>query len=480
MKKSLLCLIFSLLLAPTTASADNPLNLPDMGDSSGSLLTPVEEQQLGEAFFRSLHRQLEIAQDPEIQSYIQSIGHALVAKSDQPGAPFHFFVVMDPAINAFAGPGGYIGVNAGLILQAEAESELAAVMAHEIAHVTQRHLYRAFEAASRLTLPTAAATLAAILIGTQSPEAGQAALMALQAGSIQFQIDFTRSNEAEADRIGMQILSSSNYDPRSMPIFFERLQQASRYYGQNVPEFLRTHPVTTSRISDSRARSDRYPYRHYPDSADFLLAQAKLRVMTGGRNSGTVNYFQSRLDLGTDLQKAVTRYGMALALMTDQDFNQAEAILSALVRDYAYPQFIQAYAENALKQRNYASALARYQTGLTQHPGSPALTLGYIEALLLAGEPQAARRQLDAMNEQFLSRAAYYELMARIHGDLKQPAESHRYLAEYYYAIGQTQAAVMQVRLAQKSPDVDFYLSSILNERLNFFLNQLKSEQARN
>ena len=228
------------------------IELPDMGDSAGSLISPDEEKKLGEAFFRSLHRQIEINQDSEIQQYIQTIGEKLVAHSDTPSYPFHFFVVMENVINAFAGPGGYIGVNSGLILMTESESEFASVMAHEIAHVTQRHLYRAYEESSRLSIPMAVATLGAILLGTQSGAAGQAAIMAIQAGSVQFQIDFTREHEEEADRVGMQTLSSSTYDPRSMPTFFERLQQSTRYSGQNVPEFLRTHPVTASRISDSR------------------------------------------------------------------------------------------------------------------------------------------------------------------------------------------------------------------------------------
>jgi len=172
--------------------------------------------------------------------------------------------VLENDINAFAGPGGYIGVNSGLILMTEAESELASVIAHEIGHVTQRHLFRAAEAAGRLSIPTMAATLAAILLGTQSPAMGQAAIMAIQAGSVQFQINFTRENEEEADRVGMQTLANSQFDPRSMPTFFERLQQSTRYYGQNIPEFLRTHPVTASRISDTRGRAETYPYKQYP------------------------------------------------------------------------------------------------------------------------------------------------------------------------------------------------------------------------
>ena len=217
--------IASILLLSSIASSMavakiDEVQLPDMGDSSGTLISPIQEKELGDSFFRSLHGKIKISQDIEIQEYIQSTGKQLVVNTDQPSNPYHFFVVLDNQINAFAGPGGYIGINSGLILLTDSESELASVMAHEVAHVTQRHLYRAFEAASKLSIPTAAATLAAILLATQSPEAGQAALMAIQAGSVQFQIDFTRDNEKEADRIGIQTLAKSNFNPRSMPSIF--------------------------------------------------------------------------------------------------------------------------------------------------------------------------------------------------------------------------------------------------------------------
>jgi predicted Zn-dependent protease len=256
------------LCGAAVARGDEPLNLelPDIGDPTGTSFTPLQEQQLGEAFYRNLHSQLEISQDSEVNDYIQNLGQRLTANSDKPEQPFHFFIVNSAQINAFAGPGGYIGVNAGLILASETESELASVMAHEIAHVTQRHLFQTFQDSSRLSLPMAAAMLAAMLVGSQSSQAGQAALLATQAAMAQHQINFTRDNEAEADRVGMQILSKSTFDPRGMPAFFERLQQSTRFSGHSAPEFLLTHPVTTSRISDTRGRADNFPYRQYSHS----------------------------------------------------------------------------------------------------------------------------------------------------------------------------------------------------------------------
>lgn len=456
----------------SVAAEPHKIDLPDMGDSSQTIISPTQEKELGEAFFRSLHRELTISEDVEIDQYIQSMGQKLVAHSDTPAAPFHFFVVQDNAINAFAGPGGYIGVNSGLFLLTEAESELASVMAHEVAHVTQRHLYRAFEAASRLSLPTAAATLAAILIGTQNPALAQAALVAIQAGSVQFQIDFTRDNEEEADRVGMQNLAESDYDPRSMPVFFERLQQSSRFYGKGIPEFLRTHPVTVSRISDTLGRAETYPYKQYPDSIAYLLTRAKLRVLSNdNQDTETVlKYFKAREQLGTPQQRAVARYGIGLSYLKMQNFSKAQSILQELATEYSgQPQYVNALAKTLLEAKQYPEAIAVYQKALKRFSGNKGLKIDYVKALLKAGKPKIAKQILQSLDSGFKKRPLYFELLAQSYADLKQMAESHRYVAEYYYAIGDTETAILQTKLARKAQPMDFYLKAILDERLRFF-----------
>ena len=483
-KRTLLSVALCLALYPAMEHADesSKILLPDMGDSSGTLISPAEEKEFGEEFFRSLHSQITINQDPEIQDYIQSIGQKLTANSDSPSHPFHFFVVMENDINAFAGPGGYIGVNSGLILMTEAESELASVMAHEISHVTQRHLFRAAEAAGRMSIPSAAGMLAAILLGTQSPQMGQAAMMAIMGGNIQFQINFTRENEEEADRVGMQTLSASQFDPRSMPTFFERLQQATRYYGQAVPEFLRTHPVTVSRISDSRGRAETYPYKQYPDSLAYQLTKAKIKVLSDVDVDAKVakDYFNSRLTQGTAEQRTVAKYGLGLITLKLEKFTEAETIFQALT--HAYPEesrYASALAKTAFDAHNYSLAVNRYQKLINQFPDNDAVKLEYIAALLKVKNPELARTLLLSLSYQIQRIPVYWELLAQAYSDLNQPAESHRYLAEYYFAMGQNQDAILQLKLAQSSPGLNFQLSSILNERLNFFYN-LQAEAKRN
>jgi predicted Zn-dependent protease len=448
------------------------IELPDIGDPTGTLMTGQQETELGAAFFRSLHSQLEINQDPEVLDYIQSLGQKLASSSDNPAQTFHFFVVTDPAINAFAGPGGYIGVNSGLFLTTEAESELASVLGHEIAHVTQRHIYQAIQAAGRLSLPAAAAMLAAVLIGAKGGgQMGQAAIIAAQAAATQYQINFTRDNEAEADRVGMQILSKSSFDPRAMPTFFERMQQSTRFAGRELPEFLLTHPVTVSRISDTRGRAEQFPYRQYPDSTAYQIIKAKLRVQTAANPRQALDYFKAVGGQGTKLQQDITSYGLALALVANSRAEEAKPILRKLVQSYPdQSQFVHAEATAELETKNYARASQLFESALARFPDNRALTLSYVRTLLTTGKARQARKLLDDYMRYQGANPEVYELLGEAYSKLGQEAESHRYIGEAYYASGQTRAAILQYRLAQKAAGKNFYLNAVIDERLRQFL----------
>ncbi|CAL1241427.1 beta-barrel assembly-enhancing protease [Candidatus Methylocalor cossyra] len=475
MKSRKLLTLFLILAQAIPAQGDSNIQLPDIGDSSGTLMTPQQESELGEAFYRNLHSQLEINQDPEVLDYIQSIGQKLATQSDAPGHPFHFFVVNDPVINAFAGPGGYIGVNSGLILLSEGESELASVLAHEIAHITQRHLYQTFEAASRMSIPTALAMLGAALLGARGGgQMGAAAMAAVQAASTQYQINFTRDNEAEADRVGMQILSKSEFDPRAMPAFFERMQQSTRFSGSSrIPEFLMTHPVTVSRISDTRGRAEQFPYRQYPDSLSYQIIRAKLRVETSPNPREALDYFKAVSGQGTRLQQDVTQYGMALGLMKSGRPQEALPILQRLAHSYPdQPQFANALAQAELDNKNYTRALELYDAALQRFPGNRAITLNYVRALLTVRKPAQANRLLNLYSRYHPPTPEVYDLMAETYSKLGNEAESHRYVAEAYYLAGQTRAAIQQLRLAKKAAGSNFYLNSVIDERLKTWLDE--------
>jgi predicted Zn-dependent protease len=474
MLKILLALT-SLLIVPFSAQAETAraqgVALPDIGDSTGKLISPIQEQQLGRAFMRSVRQQTQLSEEPEILHYIQTIGKRLVSVSDDPAYPFHFFVVMDPAINAFAGPGGYIGIHSGLILTTESESELASVIAHEIAHVTQRHLYQAFEDASRLSLPKAAAMLAAVIVGSQSPELGQAAIMAIQAGSLQHQINFTRNNEQEADSIGMQTLARSHYDPHSMPLFFERLQQSSRFYGKGPPEFLRTHPVNASRIADTRNRASKYPYQQIGSSRDYQLIKAKLQVLTQKNNRESIRLFKKRATQGTPEQKNIAQYGLSLAYHKNEDFSLAIALLTKLVE--SNPQqshYITALAAALYENGQHKKAFATYEKAIHQFPALLSIRQLYGDALLRAGRPHKALENFLFIDRYILTSPTLYKMIAKSYTLINEPAQSHRHLAEAYYMTGRVNHAIQQLKLAQKEASNDFYLLTQIEERLDLFM----------
>ena len=473
-KKILLIILIFLLTSISTA---DEIILPDMGDSTGTLISPLQEKILGASFFRNIRSQLEISYDPDIQNYIQSIGQKLVANSDNPTQAFYFFVVESDDINAFAGPGGYIGINSGLILNSDSESELASVMAHEIAHVTQRHIYRSYEAASRMSIPAAAAMIAAIIVATQAPELGIGALSAIQAGSIQMQIEFTRDNEQEAGRIGLKTLARAKFDPRSMPTFFEKLQHASRYYGAGAPEFLRTHPITSSRISDTRGRAEKYSYRQVPDSQDYRLAKAKLRLTSKQTSlEDLTRYFRNRVNQGTNKQRTAMQYGLGLSYLKQHQFEQAEAIFLKLSKQHPKQrQYLTALAQVAVNKRDIETAKKLYLQLQQKFPSDIEFQFEYSAILQKSNQPRLALQHLKLIDYKNQQHPRFFLLLAQAYGNLGENITSHRYMAEYYYSVGHTNAAITQIKIAQKDKHINFYQSAILDGRLNFFISEMKA-----
>src|SRR3989344_3405476 len=230
----------ALLLTSNGTPADN-INLPDLGDQSASVITPLQERKLGEDIMRQARRRLTFLDDAELNYYLQALGQRLVAGSDSPQQEFRFYIVKDPSINAFAVPGGFISVHTGLLLATQSEAEFASVMAHEIAHITQRHIPRMIADAQRTTLPAMASVLAAVLLGAGGSPGGDAAIALTTAAVAQRELNFSRSFEEEADRLGLNTLARAHFDPRAMPAFFEQLQNFNRHNESSLPEFLRTH-----------------------------------------------------------------------------------------------------------------------------------------------------------------------------------------------------------------------------------------------
>lgn len=467
--KYLFATFIFLMSNQSIAQANLDIALPEMGDSAGALVSPVEEYQVGQSFYWSLQQSVTLVDDPEVNSYINSLGHRLVTNSDDPGRSFTFFVVPDNSVNAFAAPGGFIGIHTGLMLTSEAESELASVMAHEIAHVTQRHILRNFERSKRMSIPMTAAMIAAALLGVADPSAGSAAIMAVQAGNVQMQLDYSRAHEAEADNLGMQTLVNAGFDPNAMPRFFERLQIAGRFYGgDQIPEFLRTHPITVSRIADARGRAANLePRPQIRDTKKFYLMREKVRVMTSANLRELIKTYEDKLKDNTAEDESVTRYGYALALLKNTNYTQARDEINDLIdlddNQLSY-HLVLADIEIALGRMD--AALAIYNDFQRVYPDDWALSIKQVQALLRANQPRKAitilQRQLDVGE----SSADLYRLLAKAYGDMGQKSKSHVWLAEHYHSSGQLMQAADQLRIAADYARGDEFELAKISSRL--------------
>ena len=450
------------------AGPDAQVRLPDFGDASEATLSPADERALGEAFMREIRARLTLVDDPLVERYVQSLGYRLVASSDRRDLPFTFFVVEDDSLNAFAAPGGFVGVNSGMILATQSESEFASVLAHEIAHVTQRHIVRSIEHSSRSNLPVLAGILAAIIIGVQAPEAGQAAAAAVVGSTAQSRINFTRQNEMEADRVGIRILADAGFDPREMAGVFEKLQNAARF-SPRAPEFLSTHPVTTNRIAEARSRAEQLSYRQHQSSESYSLVRAKLRARTAADAKRVLDQLAEELSTGHARNPAANAYGQAIAMTRLGRENDAREILERLVE--SHPDNLTFRAElagNALRTGNLLRALALYADALDLYPDDRVLVRGHAAALNEAARPRDTVKLIDEYGQLYAIDSEMYRLRADAYQKLGRLLESRADLAEHYYLSGYLDQAIEQLHLASQGQerDEDFYAAARIEARL--------------
>lgn len=453
-----------------------PYALPDMGSAADSVMSTGAELRLGKAFMRSVREALPVLDDPVLTDYIESLGRTLLAADSNASGNFTFFVIDEPVVNAFAGPGGYIGVYAGLILAAETESELAAVMAHEIAHVTQRHLMRGIADQKKLTIPMTALLVAAAILGAQvSVDAGAAAIAGIQAATLQQRINFTRENEQEADRLGIATLANAGFDPYAMAGFFERLAKSSRLYENNAPEFLRTHPVNTSRIADALDRADDYGARQRPDSLRFHLARAKLREQSYGRPEQSVAHFRDTLRERRYRNEHAERYGYALALERAGKLSEAQALTAELIA--AHPmlaEFITLDARLDMKQGRPSQAVKHLRQAIALSSGSWPLRIVYAEALMSAGKPKQAIEELKTVARLRPGNAMVYDRLEQAALKAGDRPATHRFRAEKLYAEGDSEPAIRQLEIALRQRDIPYHDAALIQARLNTWKEEVR------
>ena len=463
------------LTAATPAAAGADTRLPDLGDAASETLSPAKEERLGEAFLRQVRARLRLVEDPEIADYVDSLGQRIASADSK--RSYRFLVVDAPAANAFAGPGGIIAVNTGLVMITKSESELASVLAHEIAHVTQRHLARMIERSQASSLTTLATILGAIVIASQNAEAGQAAIAASVAGAQQSALKHSRENEMEADRTGMVLLHRAGFDPRAMPAFFQRFQEWQRF-ASRPPAFLLTHPVTLSRISDTQGRAEQFERRTYRDSPEYSLVRAKVRLRMASSPAAALEYFESRA--ATAKTSEADRYGLALAFMAVNRPEEASALLEELRTEFperAAHRSAAARAYTALGES--ARALDLLAESFARFPDYRSLAHEYGLALIQAGRPDEAAALLRKFQRKHDSSAAVYRLLGLAHQRAGRPAASHLALAEFYVRSGDLEAAVRQLDIALKEPSIDEYEAARAQARREELRSELRKLRSR-
>ena len=455
-------------------------NLPELGDPSATFLSGVQERKLGESVMRQI-RSGGYLNDPEVNGYLNELGNRLVTAI--PGAPFdfEFFAMADPSINAFALPGGFVGVNTGLILLAQSESELASVLGHEITHVTQHHIARGIGNQRDALLMALGAIAAAVLASrsksSSSGDMTQGAIAAAQGLAIQGQINFTREIEYEADRLGFERTYAAGFDPNAMAGFFERLQKASVWFEGYSPSYFHDHPETYQRIAEAQARAFSKPFRQVPDSLDFQMVRALLKSYEGTPRDAVL-FFKDAIAERKFNNEVAAHYGLVAALLRAQDFKGAQAELGALEKIAPPHPMIEGVAGQVLTQSGQLkAAIARYQTALVRYPRKMQLVYDYPDALLKDNQAAKAAGFVSEQLQRFPSDGPLHQLAARSYAALGKQLLQHQHQAEFYAWQGNLKAAVMQLELAVKAGDGDFYQISVAESRLRAVRQELADQE---
>lgn len=477
MRHALLASFLASLVFVSGAGADD-IKLPDMGSPADAILNQSDESQLGRMIMRDIRRSGQVVEDPLVTEYINEIGNRIVPQTNDGDHNFTFFAVNDDRINAFALPGGYIGVHTGLVEATRSEDELAGVLAHEIAHVTQRHIARAIHANSRQSILSTAMMLGAIIVAAAggSSDAVQGAMAVAQGTAIQQQINFTRTNEYEADRVGIAALADAGFDPYGMASFFEVMsRQTTTSPEMRAPEFLRTHPVTSARIAESRNRARDYPVIRSEDSTTYGIARTRMIVARFDTAKEAVAYFEKR---PYENQTNIERYGRAVAYQRAGRYWEALDIFEDLLDD---DRSVIAYhiglgqALVALDQPR--DALRTYENAIALFPRNAPLVLDYGERLLQLGQPTKAHELLLDLMNNVPPTPEQVRLIARAASEAGEDAEAYYYLSEYRLMIGDLTGGIGYLQQALQLPELQDIQRARFEARIDFIREFMTEEQ---
>jgi len=466
MKKLFLCifLISKICLAN---------ELPDLGDYSETVIGAHEEGIIGTQILQQVYQSDSVINDFEIEDYLYNLTNKLVKSSDYSGSGIKFFIVNDPSINAFAMLGGVIGVHTGLILSANSESELASVLSHEVAHITQRHVARMIGKLQKDSFKSYLGLGLALLLARSNPELARGALAASQALGIQTVLDFTRENEKEADRIGIKILHKAGFDVRGSTDFFKTLQKGNRYTVGAAPSFLRTHPITSERISDIEDRLTEYPYKQRADDPSFHFVKGKIRVFLQDKKS-TKKQLEINVKNKSYISELGERYALAYAYLRNENFNKAQSELEWIMsKNIENPMVEQLRVEILLKRGDLNSAYQVLSRALKKYPNQRVFVYGLANYLIERKLAAEAIKLLRSYVLVFRNDSNLYELLAKSYSLKGMQLLQYESLAESFYYKYNLQEAIAQMDMAARAPDGDFYQKSRVEARLK----QLQKEK---
>jgi len=453
------------------------INLPDMGSPADAIFSKSDEAQIGRAIMRQIRSSGTLVEDPQIAEYINEIGHRISAFANDGGRKFTFFVIDAPSINAFALPGGYIGVHTGLIEASRSEDELAGVLAHEIAHVTQRHIARSVHASRRQSILSTAIMLGTMLAGAAGAgsDVVQSGLVIAQGTAIQQQINFTRSNEYEADRIGISALVDAGFDPEGMASFFEVISRTTQPVESRMPEFLRSHPVTTARIAEARNRARGYPRVDTVDTHNYGIVRA--RILANGQKTAedAVELFEIR---DYEQQSDADKYGRAVAYLRAGRDNEANRIFEELMsKDHQVIAYHIGLAQAQLALDLDEESAATFERAVELFPRNVPVVMHYAEALLQFGEAKKAHDLLLDLLNNVAPTPEQVRLISRAAIDSGDDAEAHYYMAEYRFMVGDLAGGVNFLQRALYLPQLEEIQRIRYEARIDFIQEFMSKEQ---
>ena len=463
-------LLACLTVVSTVASARD-YQLPSIGQPADAYMSPAEEDKIGRQVVAQLLERSLIIEDVQLREYLTSIGTRLAEHTSSDASAFRFYPIDSSQINAFALPGGYIGINAGLVTETETESELAGVVGHEMAHVTQRHIARQIEATSGMGWATAAAILVAAIAGGGDPDAISAAVTAGVSNLGQQQTNYTRAHEFEADRIGIRTLAAADFNPDGMASFFEKMQRRSRLYGNQLPEILLSHPVSNTRMAEAESRAKDYPSPSVHESDAYPLMRERARVLMSRQLGELVRYYeQRRADADDGQPNAAIDYGYALALSRIGRNAEAAQILAPYVEENPDSKaFTLALADAYSQAGDTGRARDMLETARRQFPRSPAVKLDYARLLVDGNDPEAARAFLMQDRDLLGQSSEAQQMLAQVAGQQNNLGEAYYRQAKYYELRGAFAPAINQLRTALQTAE----LNAFDKARLRALLDQM-------